>query len=444
MSDFALEFIIIFLLLIANGVFAMSELAVLSARKTRLEQKAESGDSGARAALELATAPDLFLSTVQVGITLIGTLAGAFGGATLAGKLADVLNRIPLLAKYSTSLSVFIVVLIITYLSLIIGELVPKRLALNDPEGIARAVAPTMRWLSRIAAPAVKLLTVSTNFVLRFFDLRPSDELPVTEEEVRIMMEQGTQVGVFEPIEGEIMDQVFRLSDRTVSALLTPRTDIVWLNLDATPDEISRKIVESGYARYPVAQDNLDNIVGLVSAQSLLAQSLAGQPLDLHSIIQPALFIPETTPALVVVERLKQTRSHIALVIDEYGGVEGLVTLSDILTAIVGDIPDADEIGEAEAVQRADGSWLVDGMFQIDDLRDLFSIEELPEVGEGYYQTVGGLVMAVLGRVPSTGDSFVWAGYRFEVMDMDGRRVDKMLISPVQAVEDPPSPTIGP
>jgi putative hemolysin len=428
-SEIAVELIIILALLIANGLFAMAELAIVSARKTRLEVRAEEGDEGARAALELAMAPDQFLSTVQVGITLIGTLAGAFGGATLAGRLAGWLNQIPLLASYSTSLSVFIVVLFITFLSLIIGELAPKRLALHNPEGIARRVAPALRWLARVAAPIVRLLTVSTNFVLRLSNLQPSDEPAVTEEEVRTMIEQGAQVGVFEPIEEEIMDQVFRLSDRTVAALLTPRTDIVWLDLNDTPEEIKAKVVESGYSRYPVAQETLDNIVGLVSAQSLLAQSLAGRPLDLHASIQPALFIPETTPALVVVERLKQTRSHVALVIDEYGGVEGLVTLSDILTAIVGDIPEADEPNDAEAIQREDGSWLVDGMFQIDEFQDLFDMKELPDAGEGYYQTVGGLVMAVLGRIPTPGDFFEWAGYRLEVMDMDGRRVDKILVT---------------
>lgn len=432
MSEIALELIFIFFLLIANGIFAMSELAIVSARKARLEARAEEGDRGAQAALELATAPDTFLSTVQIGITFIGILAGAVGGARIAGALQGLLAPLPIVGRFSGPLSVGIVVIVITYFTLVIGELVPKRLALFNPETVARTVAPTMRSLSRLAWPAVRLLSASSNFVLRLFNLQPSAEPPVTDEEVRILMEQGAQVGVFEPIEEEIVDQIFRLSDRTVSALFTPRTDIVWLDLDDTPDEIKQKVVASGFSRYPVAQDNLDNIVGLVAAQDLLVQSLAGQPLDLRSIIQPALFIPETTPALVVVERLKQTRSHIALVIDEYGGVEGLVTLSDILTAIVGEIPEAGEPEEAEAIQREDGSWLIDGKFQIDEFQDLLDIEELPDVGEGYYQTVGGLVMAVLGRIPVAGDHFEWAGYRFEVMDMDGRRVDKVLVMRVE------------
>jgi putative hemolysin len=427
-SDIALELVFIFLLLIANGIFAMSELAIVSARRARLEPRAEENERGAQAALELAAAPDTFLSTVQIGITFIGILTGAVGGARIAGAIQGLLEPLPVVGRFSGALSVGVVVIVITYFTLVIGELVPKRLALFNPEAVARTVAPAMRALSRIVWPAVRVLSASTNFVLRLFNFQPSTEPPVTDEEVRNLMEQGAQVGVFEPIEEEIVDQIFRLSDRTVSALLTPRPDIIWLDLDDSPDEIKQKVVDSRFSRYPVAQGNLDNIIGLVAAQDLLVQSLAGQPLDLGSIIQPALFIPETTPALVVVERLKQTRSHSALVIDEYGGVEGLVTLSDVLAAIVGDIPEADEPEDTDAIQREDGSWLIDGKFQIDEFQDLFEIEELPDVGEGYYQTVGGLVMAVLGRIPVPGDYFEWAGHRLEVMDMDGRRVDKVLV----------------
>ncbi len=413
----------------------MSELAILSARRTRLEQRAEN-EAGAQAALELATMPDNFLSTVQIGITLIGILNGAISGATIASRLDLLLEQIPWLVPYSETLSVGLVVLVLTFLSIVIGELVPKRLALHNPEGIASAVAPIMRSLARFAAPAVRLLSAATDLVLRLFSLRPSDEPSVTEADVRTMIEQGTQVGIFEPIEEEIVGQVFRLSDRTVSALFTPRTDIVWLDLNDSPEAIKSKVLESGYSRYPVAQGNLDNIIGLVSAQALLAQSLTNQALDLQRIMQPALFLPETTPALLVVERLKQTRSHIALVIDEYGGVEGLVTLDDILTAIIGEVPDADEPDDPEAVQREDGSWLLDGMFQIDEFQELLDIETLPEVGEGYYQTVGGLVMAMLGRIPISGDQFEVAGWHLEVMDMDGRRVDKVLVSRVEPASD--------
>lgn len=428
MSGVVVELFVILLLIFINGVLAMSELAILSARKARLEERAANGEVGAQAVLVLLGDQSNFLSTVQVGITLVGILAGALAGATLASEVRSWLDQIAFLATYSETISVALVVIFITYLSLVIGELVPKRLALNNAEAIAITVAPAMQVLAKVSAPLVTLLSRSTDMTLHLFGVQLAAEPAVTEEEVRTMIEQGTQVGVFEPIEEAIVDQVFRLSDRTVNALLTPRTDIVWLDVDDTPAEIQQKILENGYSRYPVAKGNLDNVIGLISTQDLLRQVLSGQELTLNNILQPALFLPETTPALVVVERLKQTGSHLALVIDEYGGLEGLVTLEDILTAIVGDIPEAGDPLEAEAVQREDGSWLVDGMFQIDDFQELFEIKELPAVGEGYYQTVGGLVMAVLGRIPSAGDYFQLEDYRLEVMDMDGRRVDKILV----------------
>lgn len=436
-SNITLEIVFILLLLIANGVFAMSELAVVSARKSRLEQRAENDDRAAQTALELANEPGSFLATVQIGITLIGILAGAVGGGAVAAALQRLIEGLPLIGRYSGPISLGVVVLIITYLSLIIGELVPKRLALHNPEGVASTVAPTMKRMSQLTAPLVRLLSASTDTVLRLFRLQPSSEPAVTDEEVRMLLEQGAQTGIFEPIEEAIVGQIFRLSDRTVSALFTPRTDIIWLDLDDTPEQIKEKVVAGGHSHYPVARDDLDNVIGLVSTQALLAQSLASEPIAIEKIVKPALFLPETTPALVVVDRLKQTRSHIALVIDEYGGVEGLVTLEDILTALVGDFPSADEPLDAEAVQRDDGSWLVDGMFQIDDFQDLFAIEDMPDVGEGYYQTVSGLVMAMLGRIPAPGDHFDWAGYRIEVMDMDGRRVDKVLVTQLDKGSSP-------
>jgi putative hemolysin len=435
MSAVMVELFVILLLIAGNGVLAMSELAILSARKARLEERAMNGEVGAQAALTLLSDQNNFLSTVQVGITLVGILAGTLGGATIAEEVRGWLAQIAFLADYSEGISVALVVVAITYFSLVIGELVPKRLALNNAEAIAVTVAPAMKWLAKVGAPLVALLSRSTDIALKLFGVQLAAEPAVTEEEVRTMIEQGTQDGVFEPIEEAIVGQVFRLSDRTVSALLTPRTDIVWLDVDDTPTEIQQKILDNGYSRYPVAKGNLDNVIGLVSTQDLLAQVLSGQAFSLKNILQPALFLPETTPALVVVERLKQTGSHLALVIDEYGGLEGLVTLEDVLSAIVGEIPDSGDPLEAEALQREDGSWLVDGMFQIDDFQELFEIKELPTVGEGYYQTVGGLVMAVLGRIPSAGDHFLLEDYRLEVMDMDGRRVDKVLVMRVAQSE---------
>lgn len=428
MSTVVLELLLILALTLVNGVLAMAEMALVSARKVRLQQRAEAGDSGAKAALALAASPSNFLSTIQIGITLVGILAGAVGGGTITTELSQQLSGIPGMAAYAAGLSVGIVVLGITFLSLVVGELAPKRLALNDAERIASMLAPFMQLLSVATAPVVRLLSHSTDLILRFFGSQLTEEPAVTEEDVRTLLEQGAQVGVFEPLEEEIMDQVFRLSDRTVSALLTPRTDIVWLDVHDSPAEITRKVLASGFSFFPVAQDDLDHVIGLVSAKALLAQSLTGQPLDINSALQPALFIPQSTPALIIVERLKQTHAHVALVIDEYGGLEGLVTLDDVLEAIVGNIPAAGEQVKPAVVQREDGSWLVDGMLRIDEFQMLFEIKVLPPGVEEHYQTVGGFVMAMLGRIPDPGDHFVWQGYRMEVLDMDGRRVDKILV----------------
>lgn len=428
-SSMILQIVIILLLIVGNGVLAMSELAVVSARKPRLQQMAEEGNEGAKVALELANHPGHFLSAVQVGITLVGILAGAFGGATLAEDLAPWIARVPLLAPYANALSVGLVVLIITYLSLVIGELVPKRLALRNAERTAAAIARPMRRLAQLTSPLVHLLSVSTDFVLRIFGVPPVPEPAVTEEEVRIMLEQGAQLGVFERMEEEMVGQVFRLADRKIGAVMTPRPDIVWIDVEDDVEAIREKISSSGRSRFPVGEGNLDQVLGIALAKDLLAQSLAGIPIDVRAVLKPALFVPESTPALNVVERFKETQSKLALVIDEFGGVEGLVTVDDILEAIIGEIPEPDEAEEPQAMQREDGSWLIDGMFAIDEFCDLFEVDELPEGGAGYYQTVGGFVMASLGQVPAAGDHFNWDELRIEVMDMDGRRVDKVLVT---------------
>ena len=429
LSSVALELLLILVLTLINGTLSMAEMALVSARKVRLQQRAEAGDKGAEAALALAESPGHFLSTVQIGITLVGILAGAVGGGTISTELGNLLSQSAVLAPYAHGLSIGIVVVGITYLSLVAGELAPKRLALNQAERLAALLAPPMQILSILTAPIVRLLNFSTDLILRVLGSQASSDPPVTEEDVRALIEQGTQVGVFEPVEEEIVDQVFRLSDRTVSALLTPRTDIVWLGVHDTAEEIKLKVLNSGFSYFPVAEGDLDHVLGLVSAKALLAQSFASQPLDVHSAIQPALFLPQSTPALVIVDRLKQAHAHMALIIDEYGGLAGLVTLDDVLEAIVGDIPAGDEVIEPDVIQREDGSWLVEGMFQIDEFQALFEIKEWPQTVEGHYQTVGGFVMAMLGRIPTPGDHFEWQGYRIEVVDMDGHRVDKILVA---------------
>jgi putative hemolysin len=430
MHSVMLEGIVVVLLVLVNGIFALSEIAVVSARKTRLRQWADAGNAKARAALELADNPNQFLATIQIGITLVGILAGAFGGATIARKLTVILGDSPWLAPYSYPLSLALVVVVITYLSLIVGELVPKRLALNNPERLAMAIAAPMQVLSRLAYPAVHLLDISTEFLLQALGMKPSTEPPVTEEEIRALIEQGTQAGMFEAAEQEMVERVFRLGDRRVSAVMTPRTEIVWLDREASAQELRRTITESVHSRFLVADESLDNILGVVHAKDLLAHILGDQVVDLAATIQQPLYVPESMRALKALELFKQSGTHIALVIDEYGGIQGLVTPSDILEAIVGDLPAAGEEVEPLAVQRSDGSWLLDGMLPVDEFKDLFDLGELPGEDQGIYQTLAGFVIMQLGRIPEAADYFVWEGLKLEVVDMDGNRVDKVLVTP--------------
>jgi putative hemolysin len=432
MSSITFEIFIILVLIIANAVFSMSEMAVVSARKVRLQQLANQGDVKARAALALAESPNKFLSTIQIGITLIGVLTGAFGGATLAEKFAVYLRLIPFLAPYSRALALSIVVVVITYLSITIGELVPKRLALNNPEAIAAFVAIPMRALSALASPAVYLLSVTTDMVLRVLGIRPSKEPQVTEEEIRILIEQGTEEGTFEEAEQDMVERVFRLGDRPVSSFMTPRPEIVWLDLEDTAAENRKKVIESGYSRYPVCQGGLDNVLGIIRVTDLLARSFCGEQMDLTvGLLQPT-YVPESTRGLKVLELFKQTVTHMTLVVDEYGVIQGILTLNDVMIEIVGDVPTLEDQEDPQIVQREDGSWLLDGMLSVDEFFELFEIDELSHEERRSYQTMGGFVMAHLGRIPSAAEHFEWQGMRIEVMDMDGNRVDKVLVVPHQ------------
>ena len=435
MTAVGLELALILLLLVANGVFAMSEMALVSARRARLRQRADAGDAGARAALELADAPDTFLSTTQIGITLVGILAGAFGGATISEQLAARISRVHALAPYSEGLALIAVVLSITYLSLIVGELAPKRLALNDPERIASMVARPMRALSRVTRPAVRLLSFSTAAVLGAFRLKAAEDPPVTEEEIRVLIHQGAEAGVFEQSEREIVESVLRLDDRRVTALMTPRMEIDWLDLTASPSEALRGLGAGAHSRYPVARGNLDDVQGVVHAKDLLGRCLAGEPPDLRSLLRPPLFVPESQTALQLLEQLRNARTHVALVVNEFGSVQGLVTMHDVLEAIVGDLP---AVGaEPYAVEREDGSWLLDGALLVDEFREIFDTGPLPGEERGGYETLAGFVLTRLGRVPRTAESFEWGGLRFEIVDMDGRRVDKVLVTPSSAKTEP-------
>ncbi len=432
------ELLIILLLIIANGIFAMSETALLSSRKARLQQRANAGDARAVAALELANKPSTFLATVQIGITLIGILAGAFGGSTLASTLADILRGVPLLAPSAEAIAFTLIVLLITYLSLIIGELVPKQLALNNPENIISAVAAPMSALSRLTAPLVRLLDGSTNLLLRLLNVRPSDEPAVTEEEIKVMIAQGAQSGTFEEVERELVDGVFSLADVRVDAIMTPRTEVTWFEVNEPIESVRQKVVESGRSRFPVARGSLDDVIGVVRAKDLLARALEGLPFDLTASLQPPLFVPESLTALKMLSQFRAANTHIALIIDEYGGLRGVVTIADILAEIVGGIYLEEEASEPDVVQREDGSWLIDGMFMMDDLEEMFPMLNLPAESEREYQTLGGYLMSQFGRIPQLGDLHEVDGLRFEVVDMDGYRVDRVLVAkipPPQAAE---------
>jgi putative hemolysin len=426
------EILVILLLMIANGLFSMSEMAIVSVRRARLQELVEQGDAKALAALELANSPNRFLSTVQVGISLIGVLTGAFGGATLSNTLAPYIAMIPALAGSSQPIAFGIVVVIITYLSLIIGELVPKRLALNSPERIATAVAIPMRWIATLTGPIVHLLSLSTEAVLKLLRAdRATTEPLVTEEEIKVLVRQGTEAGMFEEAEQDMVERVFRLGDQQVSGIMTPRLDIIWLDLNDSADINRRKMSESRHSRFPVCQETLDNVLGVIHVTDVLTRSLSGEPIDLASLLRQPLFLPEGTPALKVLERFKQSGTHVAMVVDEYGVIQGMVTLNDVMEVIIGDVPFADNPPEEMIIRREDGSWLLDGMLAIDEIKELLEFDSLPGEERGNYQTLGGFIITQLGQIPKSSDHFEWDGFRFEVMDMDGNRVDKVLVMPL-------------
>ncbi|RQW77006.1 MAG: HlyC/CorC family transporter [Methanothrix sp.] len=426
------EIIIILSLILANGLFSMAEMAVVSSQKTRLRQNASAGDAGAKVALELANNPNQLLSAVQIGISLIAILTGAYSGATVADELSVYLKGISILAPYSGGLSLVIVVLLTTFFSLVIGELVPKRIALSNPERIASTVASPLRFFSKEVSPLILLLSGSTDLLLRALGVKTYVEPSVTEEEIRILIDQGTSAGVIEEEEQDIMERVFSLGDRPVNSIMTQRGDIVWLDIDDSAEEIQRKIAGGSYSMFPVCSKRLDNVLGVVQSKDLLSCNLKDNKVDLKIALLPPLFVPESMRALKVLEKFKQTGIHLAIVLDEYGSVQGIVALIDLLEGLVGDIPHIDDLAEPEIMQRADGSWLVDGSLDVEEFKEKLDIRSLPDEESELYQSIGGFVMMQLEKVPSAGDHFEWNGYRFEVMDMDERRVDKLLVTPLK------------
>lgn len=437
MDPLLFEFLLLTALIAGNGLLAMAELAVISARKMRLERLAAAGVPGARAALDLAGAPSRFLSTVQLGITLIGILAGAIGGVTLAARLDPLLAPLPVIGPSSRTIAIGLVVVGITLVTLVMGELVPKRIALIHAERVAVRLAPLMQRLACLASPFVRLLTIATETVTRLLRIRGPAEPTVTEEDVRTMIHHGTVTGVFDPAEREMVERVFSLADRTVGAVMTPYPDVQWLDVTDEPAAAAAAVIESGHSRFPVIRESRDHVVGIACAKDLLRQCIGGRILDVAAAVQPALLVPAVTPVLVVLERLREKQTTVALVIDEYGSLQGMVTATDLLEALVGELPEATaKPALLEVVRRRDGSWLLDGALAVDEVRLLLGLPELPGEPERRVGTLGGLLMAELGRIPAEGERLDWRGWSFEVVDMDGRRVDKVLvIPPSQPVE---------
>ena len=435
-----MEVLFLAVLIVLNGVFALSEIAVVSARKTRLQQWADEGRGGAAVALRLANEPGRFLSTIQVGITTIGILSGALAEASVAQALAVSLAQVPALAPYSEGIAIGIVVVIITYLSVVIGELVPKRLALINPEAIASVIALPMEWLSRVSSPVVRFFNLSSEAVLRLVGAREAAGPPVTEEEIKVLMEQGTEAGVFEESEQALVSNILRLDEQRVGAIMTPRVDIFYLDLEEPYEENRKRLLDCPHSRMPVCKGGLDNVLGILESKALMRQALRGETVDLTASLARALYVPNSISSMELLETFKRTRMHMALVVDEYGEVQGLVTMKDVLEAIVGGIPTAEAAGDEEAVRREDGSWLLDGMLALGRFKEIFELEELEEEDTGNFHTLGGFVMLRLGRVPAVGDRFDWNGLRFEVMDMDRNRVDRVLVARLPA---PPAPAVA-
>lgn len=430
-----MEVLIIALLILLNGVFAMYEIALVSARKSRLEDEAKSGRRGAKTALALLEEPEKVLSAIQVGITLIGIVSGAYAGLTLAEDLAPLIKNAVWLAPYAQMLSIVIVVGLITYLSLIVGELVPKTIALNHAEAIAIFLSPVMKLFGSATYPVVWMLSVSTKLVLKLIGIQNRRETPVTEEELRMILKKGSEHGVIEKEESDMINEVIRFGDKRASALMTPRVDVLWLDIHQTPEEILSEALNAPFPRLLVCEDEVDQVKGVVNVKDVLAYYIRHQSLNLGEILFEPLFIPEQAQALKVLEMFRKTKKHFGIVINEYGSMEGIITLHDLTENIMGDLPAVGDLNDPEVFQREDGSYLMDGSMKVEDTEDLLKVyslfdeeEERPDVN-----TLGGLAMYQLNRVPKIGDKFSAGGYLFEIVDMDGNRVDKLLVKPVEA-----------
>jgi putative hemolysin len=420
--------LLVFLILL-NAVFAMSEMALTASRKARLQVMVETGDAGAQVAMNLHDNPTKFLSVVQIGITSIGVLNGIVGDAAFSAPFAVWLtSTFELHDRAAEITATAMVVALITLLTIIFGELVPKRIGQMYPENVARLVARPMEWLSIVTRPVVRFLQVSTDGTLRLMGIRGEPDRSVTEEEIAASLEEGLDAGVIEAQEHQMVRNVFRLDDRQVGSMMIPRAEIVWLDVDATPDDVLRLIGDDEHSRYPVCRGGLDDVLGVISAQALLQQTMRGDALSLTEKLQPPVFVPETLSGMELLDHFRASSAQMVFVVDEYGEVQGVITVRDVLEAITGEFTTPTD-GDSWAVQRDDGSWLFDGLIPVPELKDRLALKDLPEEDRGRYNTLAGMIMLLLGRLPATADSVEWEGWRFEVVDLDGKRVDKVLAS---------------
>ncbi|MBA3647710.1 MAG: HlyC/CorC family transporter [Chitinophagales bacterium] len=418
---------ILLLLVILNGVFAMSEISLVSSRKVRLERLAKKGSRGAKIALKLSNDPQKFLPTVQIGMTAVSIVAGLYGGESFSGDVSAFFARYDFLKEYSGILGVIVIVIFTTFLTMVVGELVPKTIGLSRPEPIALILGPVMNVVYYVAAPFIWLLNISTKFILRLLRFREQSEPPVTEEELEHLIQQSSEHGVLEKQESDMMRSIFRTADRNVNTLMTHRQEIIWIDVDATTSEVQHLIEQSIHTNFPVCDNSMDKILGIVSIKDILVQLSKKKFLDIRTIMKQPVYVPESMPALEVLENFRNSGVHVTLVVNEYGSVEGIVTLHDVVESIFGNIPLAKHHIRDEAVQRKDGSWLIDGVMQTYEWSELLGLPDISEEDTGNYNTLGGFIMHQLGRIPKPADHFFFRNHQFEVMDMDGKRVDKVL-----------------
>lgn len=419
------EILILLLLIFLNGLFVMAEIALVSARKTRLEALAEKGDHRAKSALELTENPELFLSTAQVGITLVAILTGLYSGEKFSEDLKPYIERIRVLKPYAGNISTALIVILVTFLTIIFGELIPKRIGLLRAEKIARYVARPMKVLSKIGYPIVSLLNVTSNLFFAIFPIRASKESNVTEEEIKAIISEGTEQGTIEEAEQEIIERVFHLGDRNITSLMTHRSDIIWFDINENVNQVRDKILHEPHSIYPVCDRVIDNIKGMVSIKNLY---IADNNTPFRELMTPAFYVPENNTAYQVLEKFKQTKNHSCCIVDEYGSLLGLITLNDILEAIIGDLPEQ-HIAEYEIVKREDGSYLIDAQIPFYDFLSHFEKADWLNEGEHEFDTLAGFILHQLEHIPKTGEALEWRGFRFEIVDMDAQRIDKVLVS---------------